>query len=239
MKKEENSRLFEVFWENSKIHRFNVKELGKRFSEYGRYKELAPQLFYQGEEIKLSKKNDRLSKIFNSRISTRKFIDKPLDKKYLNSLFQAFVSLENGRRTLPSAGARYPIEVYALFYNVKDTENAVYYYNQDRHSLSFVKKIEEWKKTSHIYNLAIDGTPAIVFIFVGFSERVTKKYGERGGRFMLIEAGHYAQNLGLRLGVDNLGGVEVGGIMDDEMKELLGLKTTEAKIVLGFAVGNK
>ncbi len=238
MKKGRISALFELFWENSKINRFNVQELGEKLSEYGRYKELAPQLFYQGEEIKLSKKNDRLSKIFNARISTRRFTNKPLDKKYLHSLFQAFVSLESGRRSLPSAGARYPIEVYALFYHVKNTENAVYYYNQDRHSLSFVNNIGTWEETSHIYNLAIDGNPAIVFVFVGFSERVCKKYGERGGRFMLIEAGHYAQNLGLRLGVENLGGVEVGGIMDDEMKELLGLKTTEAKILLGFAVGN-
>lgn len=239
MKNKKESPLFELFWENSKINRFNVAELGERLSQYGRYKELAPQLFYPGEEIILVEQKDILSKIFKSRISTRKFKDKPLDKKCLDYLFQSFSSLKDGRRMLPSAGARYPIEVYALVYNVKDLKNAIYYYNQDRHSLSFVNAIETWDETSHIYNLAIEGNPAIVFIFVGFLDRVAKKYGERGGRFLLIEAGHYAQNLGLSIGTAKLGGVEIGGIMDDDMKILLGLKSTEAKILLGFAVGNK
>ena len=236
---ERKVKIFDLFWENSKINRFNIKEFGEQLSEYGRYKELSPQLFYPQEDIKLTKPKDKLANIFTSRKSTRNFTNQPLSAKYLNGIFQACTQLEDYRRVVPSAGARYPVEVYAISYNVKNVDQAVYYYNPDRHSLSFVAKLGTWEETQYVYNLAVEGMPALMLIFVGFSERVTKKYGERGGRFLLLEAGHYAQNIGLRLAFDHLGGVEVGGIMDDEMKKIIGLEKTEAKILLGFAIGVK
>ncbi len=232
------AKLFNLFWENSKINRFNVREFGEQLAEFGRHKELSPQLFYPKQDIKLVKPDDSLAKIFRQRKSTREFSKKALNKKYLNNLFYCFSETRNNLRVIPSAGARYPIEVFALFYNVKKIKNAVYYYNPDTHSLSFVSGSKSWEKEAFLYNFETKNPPAIVFVFVGFLDRVSQKYGERGGRFLLIEAGHYAQTLGIRLAYDNLAGVELGGIMDEEMKKKLKLQGTDAKILLGFAMGN-
>ena len=83
----------------------------------------------------------------------------------------------------------------------------------------------------------IAGEPSIMFIFVGFPDRVISKYGERGGRFLLIESGHYIQNLLLRVTYEKLKAVELGGLYDNDIKNILGLKKTNAIITLGVICG--
>lgn len=79
--------------------------------------------------------------------------------------------------------------------------------------------------------------PGVVFIFVLFASRVTVKYGERGGRFALIEVGQATQNLSLRLVEEKMIGVEMGGLLDNEIKTLIGLQGTSAAVALGLACG--
>jgi hypothetical protein len=63
------------------------------------------------------------------------------------------------------------------------------------------------------------------------------KYGERGGRFVLMEVGHYAQRLSLRIAQERLAGYELRGLKDERVKRLLGLEATEAMVALGYLVG--
>ncbi len=68
------------------------------------------------------------------------------------------------------------------------------HYNADNHSLSVVGPLGE----SYADTLSLDGfegVPQLIVVFVLFPDRMTEKYGERGGRFALIEVGHAAQNL--------------------------------------------
>ena len=74
-------------------------------------------------------------------------------------------------------------------------------------------------------------------MLVAFAERATAKYGERGGRFALIEAGQAAQSVALRLVAEGLVGFALGGLVDDRVKRLLRLEGTDAQIVLGYACG--
>jgi SagB-type dehydrogenase family enzyme len=84
---------------------------------------------------------------------------------------------------------------------------------------------------------AFAGIPHVVVVFVLFPERITAKYGERGGRFALIEVGHAAQNLALRLARAGMAGCELGGLLDEHVKALLRLERTSAQIALGYACG--
>ena len=54
---------------------------------------------------------------------------------------------------------------------------------------------------------------------------------------MLEECGHYAQNLALRIAYEKLRGYECGGVMDKDMKRLLGLDGTDAYILLAMLCG--
>lgn len=54
---------------------------------------------------------------------------------------------------------------------------------------------------------------------------------------MLIEAGHAAQNLALRAAYEGLVLVDVGGLLDDRVADLLDLRRLGGKVVLGVACG--
>ena len=79
--------------------------------------------------------------------------------------------------------------------------------------------------------------PALVLIFAVRVGRLAQKYGERGGRFALIEVGHACQNVALRLATDGLVGYQLGGILDHDIEELLQLQGTTARVTLGYAIG--
>ena len=197
-----------------------------------------PQLFYPTEDLKMKKPNDGLAKVFNRRASDRSFSNYKIKKNQLSSLFYAFAQKGDMTRVLPSAGGKYPIEVFAFMFNAEGKVNKkVVYYNADNHSLSIVGNSPKWKEIRNDCGLWVDGEPSILFVFVGFPERVIDKYGERGGRFFLIEVGHYAQNLGLRIAKEKMKGVEAGGLYDESIKKLLKLEDTGAMIGLGFACG--
>lgn len=231
--------MFSLFWENSKLNKHSMEQLSKKLNEDAKTYKNIPQLFYPTENLKLEKPNDDLSKIFVKRESNRFFNNDPITEKQLSSLFFSFSQKEKMTRVVPSAGGKYPVEVYAFLFNVKSKLNKkIVYYNPDFHSLSVVGDCSGWEGIKEDCGLWIEGNPSILFVFVGFIERVVGKYGERGGRFFLIEVGHYAQNLGLKIAQENLKGVEAGGLSDEKIKKYLKLEKTNAMIALGFACGN-
>jgi SagB-type dehydrogenase family enzyme len=62
----------------------------------------------------------------------------------------------------------------------------------------------------------------IVFITAIF-ERSVFKYGNRGYRFVLLEAGHVAQNLNLATTALGLSCCNIGGFFDRDVDRFLGL----------------
>ena len=71
-----------------------------------------------------------------------------------------------------------------------------------------------------------------------FPNRLTAKYGERGGRFALLEAGAVMQQLSLTATDLGLAGVVVGGLLDDYWLAQLGLTRTGAVVAFGYLVGH-
>ncbi|MEW5818720.1 MAG: nitroreductase family protein [Cyanobacteriota bacterium] len=74
-----------------------------------------------------------LHKILNNRKSIRNYVNKPLFLEELSYLLWASTGIqriENGYefRTVPSAGALYPIETYLVINNVKNVEAGLYHY---------------------------------------------------------------------------------------------------------------
>jgi len=69
-------------------------------------------------------------------------------------------------------------------------------------------------------------------------QRTTQKYGERGIRYVYMEAGHTAQNLYLQAVALRLGMVTVGGFNDDKVKDIVGLAEEEAPLYI-VVVGRK
>jgi SagB-type dehydrogenase family enzyme len=231
--------LADLYWENSELNQTTIRSFSRRIEEHSARATRLPPLEFAGPDLPLPLPRDGLFRRMASRSSGRSFHDRPLDARELGSLFAAFARHANGARTFPSAGSTYAIEVYALLFNVRgDLRAAIVHYNPDNHSLSRVGAAPSWSECAERVNLEVVGEPAALFLFVIIPERTTDKYGERGLRFTLLEAGHAAQNLSLRLVEENLVGCEAGGVFDRWFKTVLGLDETSAQIALGFACGH-
>jgi len=152
---------------------------------------------------------------------------------------QGITNKEKGFRAAPSAGALYPIELYIVASRVENLRNGIYHYNVKEHSLELLKEgdfREELYNASHQQPVK---DAAVVFIFTAVFERTKAKYGERGGRYIYIEAGHISQNILLEATSLNLASLPIGAFSDEELNSILEIDgKTESAIYLNL-VGRK
>jgi SagB-type dehydrogenase family enzyme len=139
----------------------------------------------------------------------------------------------NGARTAPSAGALYPLELYLVAGEVHDLAPGLYRYVPGRHQL---EPVAAGDMRRELCDAALEqecvAEGAAVFVFTAVERRTTRKYGQRGVRFVHIEAGHAAQNLALEATALGLGSVTVGAFDDDAVARLLNLPKDETPLYL-------
>jgi SagB-type dehydrogenase family enzyme len=231
--------LADLYWKNSELNETTIRSFSGGIEEHAARPALVWDFDYPGPDAPLPLPRDGLFTCMAARASGRRFSDRPLDAAELGSLFSAFAASSGGSRTFPSAGSTYALEVYALLFKVRgDLRGSIVHYNADNHSLSRIGSAPSWNECADRVNLELEGEPAALFLFVILPERTTDKYGERGMRFTLLEAGHAAQNLSLRIAHEKLAGCEAGGLFDRWFKGILGLTGTSAQIGLGFVCGH-
>lgn len=169
------------------------------------------------------------------RRSIRQFRNAPLALGDLGQLLWAAQGSTDraGFRTSPSAGALYPLEVYAVAGNVRGLPAGLYHYIPRAHAL---RRIADWDKRQALSlaaydQLSIAEAPAILALCAVY-ERVTGKYGERGLRYVHMEAGHTAQNVYLQAVSLELGTVVLGAFDDRDVKGVLSLSGRETPLYL-------
>ncbi len=174
-----------------------------------------------------------------SRRSVRSFTGGPLA---LNELSQLFWSAQGktaswGGRTAPSAGATYPLEVYAVVGDVEGIMPGVYRYMPDGHEMVVVFEGDsrEGLAAEALGQEAVKNAPATIVIAAVY-DRTRKKYGERGDMYVHMEAGHAGQNIYLQATALGLGTVSVGAFDPDGVRRVIGAGQEEEPIYL-FPVG--
>ncbi|MEM2094862.1 MAG: SagB/ThcOx family dehydrogenase [Candidatus Bathyarchaeia archaeon] len=169
------------------------------------------------------------------RRSIREYSNKALTIQEISQLLWSAQGITDPRgfRTAPSAGALYPLEVYVAVGNVEDLSKGVYIYKPEGHMLV---KVIEGDKREALANAAFDQTwvknGAIIIVITAVYERTTAKYGDRGIRYVHMEAGHVAQNICLQATAMGLGTVTVGAFYDDQVKLVIGLQENEQPIYI-------
>jgi len=154
------------------------------------------------------------------RESIRNFIDKNLDLRIISQLFWAGQGIKVYKRTAPSAGAIYPLELYALL-----KTKGFYHYNVGTHSLDLEIEddISEDLAAAAWNQAFISQAPLNIIICANYS-KIQFRYGhDRGIRYALIEVGHCAQNIHLQAVALGLGSVPIGAFKEKEIKKLLNL----------------
>ena len=143
------------------------------------------------------------------------------------------------RRSVPSAGGLYPLELYILVHRVEDLEDRIYHYDPRGHGLEQLATGTSFAALEPIFLTYPFISIANLVICLGAAFRRTqKKYGPRGYRYILLEAGHAAQNLCLSATEQGLGCLCMGGFFDGALNGLLKLAPLEEAIVYSVAVGH-
>lgn len=129
-----------------------------------------------------------------------------------------------GGRTAPSAGATYPLELYLVVGDVTGLDKGVYKYIPDGHVIKKVMEgdIREELAVAALGQRWVRDAP-INIVFTAVYERTTKRYGDRGIRYVHMEVGHAAQNVHLQAVSLNLGTVVVGAFRDDVVKKIMNI----------------
>lgn len=167
-----------------------------------------------------------LEEAISKRHSQREFKKKDLSLEQIGQLLWAAQGITAKRggfnfRAVPSAGALYPLELYAL------TKNGLYHYIPEGHKLENLLD----KDLRSVLARAALGQASVAqgvldIVICAVYERVTVKYGQRGTRYAHLEAGHAAQNIHLQAAALGLASVPVGAFNDDAVKKCLALPAT-------------
>ncbi|MFO8018731.1 MAG: SagB/ThcOx family dehydrogenase [Promethearchaeia archaeon] len=143
-------------------------------------------------------------------------------------------------RTVPSAGALYPIETYPVINNVENTENGIYHYNILEHSLEFLEQGDFRKQMANgCLGQQIAYKSAVNFIWTAVISRSRWKYLQRCYRYIYLDCGHIGQNFYLVAEGLDLGACTIGAIFDDELNKLLKIDGEEETAIYVGVVGKK
>ena len=161
-----------------------------------------------------------LEQAITKRRSRRKFVSKALTLEQIGQLCWAAQGQEAHirYRTAPSAGATYPLELLVV------TCDGLFQYLPAKHSL---ERLTDQNLRTEL-TMAAWGQKFIVdapltLVFAAQFSRTTGRYGQRGIRYVYIEAGHAAQNVHLQAEALGLGSVAVGAFDDTSVSKVLSL----------------
>jgi SagB-type dehydrogenase family enzyme len=131
---------------------------------------------------------------------------------------------ETRTRPVPSAGGLYPLELYLVLQRVETLADGLYHYNVRDHALEPLRAGFDSSALAEAVLAAplLENANALVFMTAVY-DRTLHKYGNRGYRYILLEAGHAAQNLCLVATGHGLATLCVGAFMDSAVNTFLEL----------------
>lgn len=188
-----------------------------------------------------------LREIIEKRTSLRKYADQCLSMEELSYLLwctqgvKEIVSRPATLRTVPSAGARHPFETYLLVNHVEGIPAGLYRFIATKHQL------QEVSLNPHLADQMVEAclkqaqvkTSGVTFIWAADAYRTTWRYGERGYRYMLLDAGHVCQNLYLAAESIDCGVCAIAAYEDEMVNHLLDMDGENQFVIYIGTVGKR
>jgi SagB-type dehydrogenase family enzyme len=142
-------------------------------------------------------------------------------------------------RPVPSGGALYPLELYVLVQRVQEARVGVLHYLPLVHA---VEVLHDEPLPRLLTSELFLGQPYLadaagILVISAVVERSMWKYEDRGYRYILLEAGHVAQNAILSAYGLGLAALPLGGFFDDDLGALLRLDGDHEIALYGVALG--
>ncbi|HNW34312.1 MAG TPA: SagB/ThcOx family dehydrogenase [Candidatus Ozemobacteraceae bacterium] len=188
-------------------------------------------------------KPSSLRQAIKNRRSVRKYTAKLVTLGHLSFLLWASCGARGRdagilRRTVPSAGGLYPIETYVIVNLVEGLEPGVYHYAVRTHSL---ERLAGGNFGETLMHAALEQNQCreapVVFVWSAIFARTTWKYGQRGYRYIYLDAGHIAHALAVSASSLGLGSCQMAAFFDDEVNGLIGLDGHSESVIYMTSVG--
>lgn len=238
---------------------------GKTFMTYTRFAYLAPSDQMKGlprpplelppepgariitlpKPSEISTRPVDLRTAIENRKSVRTYADTPLTLEELALLLwctqgvRSIVEHEYTFRNVPSAGARHAIETYLCVNRVAGLTPGLYRYLPLEHSLVEVN-VEPGisdRITAACLHQRFIRESAVTFLWTAVAYRMTWRYGERGYRYLHLDAGHVSQNLYLSAQLIECGVCSIGAFDDEAIVRELGIDGERHFIVFMASLG--
>ncbi|BCU68873.1 SagB family peptide dehydrogenase [Stygiolobus caldivivus] len=203
-----------------------------------------PKVYEGAEVIPLPKPREikeEFQKVITSRSSTRRFKEEKVDVYTISDLLYYSVGVRKREgeiiyRMFPSAGGLAETEVYIIPF-ISDLQVGIYHYNPLCHYLEKLNGEFRTLKTNVINSIPDINVVPLLIVLTTKYWKVLAKYGNRGARFVLIDAGIVMENLYLVATALGLGICAVGGHNDYIFNRALDLR--EGEVVIGVLVAGK
>jgi SagB-type dehydrogenase family enzyme len=192
-----------------------------------------------------------LGDVIARRRSTRAFDPRPVPADVLAALLHAAYGVtgelepEGDRpalrlRSVPSGGALYPLELYAAVSRVGELHPGLYHFDPLSPGLEALRRGATADELTPLstYPEVVSSCAVLIFIAAIFG-RTRFKYGLRGYRFALLEAGHIAQNIVLAATALGLAAVPLGAFYDRRTDAFLGLDGVNESTLYTIALGQE
>lgn len=235
--------VFENTYDQSKIVTVSTKGLTNIPKEWIEINYKAYPRFKQYPLIEPFEENG-LTKVIKNRASKRDFTGKPISSLELSTLLKYTCGLiykgkdwNDARRAYPSAGARFPLEIYMALPNMGDTPEGIFHYNIKGHRLEQILVGNYFDKIAKLVGQEWLSKSSAIFLVSAVHKRTSIKYLGRSVRHIFLEAGHLGQNLYLLATEMNLGCCAIGGYADDVINKLLDLDQGSEAVIYILAVG--
>lgn len=186
------------------------------------------------------------SSILQGRRSRRNFSKEPLPLMDLSVLLYSTQGVVERTayyhlRTVPSAGARHPLETFLCVNRVIGLQPGLYHYLPFSHAVEAVRtgknEGEKWKNACLGQEMVEDS--AVYFIWTSVFYRAGWKYKQRGFRYIHLDAGHVCQNLYLACEALGLGCCALAAFDDNRCARLLGIDGKEQFCLYMASVGKQ
>jgi SagB-type dehydrogenase family enzyme len=199
------------------------------------------------EPLKISVKDISLREVIEERHSVRVYKDCELTLEELSYLLWCTQGVKKvireaaTLRNVPSAGARHAFETYLLINRVEGLNTGLYRYIALENKLVEVN-IEEGtqdKVVEACLGQKFIKNSAVTFIWTAVPYRMNWRYGERGYRYLHLDAGHVCQNLYLAAENIDCGVCAVAAFDDDELNSVLNIDGKEQFAIYIGTVGKR
>jgi SagB-type dehydrogenase family enzyme len=185
-----------------------------------------------------SKGSLSVEEAFASRRTRRDFQAKPLSLEEVAQLLwaaQGITGADGYLRAAPSAGALYPLDVYAVVGegSVEGLAAGAYRYLPSQHGLeqTTIGDLRKAVAQASLGQRWMADAPLSLVVTAEYS-RIEGKYGSRGRRYAMMEAGHVGQNIFLQAEALGLAAGIVGAFDDGRLAKVLHLPREHEPLIV-------